>query len=462
MKNRIVPSQTEAIQAAGGMDFLFWKVRLETLGCKVNQAESQGVAAMFADQPFCLASGEEEPHLIVVNTCAVTGRAAAKSRRLIRRLARQWPRSALVVMGCYSQMEESEVESLPGVDLVLGTSGRSRLREMALNLLNGVGNLPGPQMDGFEALPLPLPESRVRVLLKVQDGCQQYCAYCVVPRARGKGRSLPPEAVKDRVTRLVRRGCGELVLTGVNLGTYGRDLDPSLNLETLLQSLDRVSDLPRWRLSSLEPQEVPISLVDYLARSSSFCQHLHLPLQSGSDRVLRSMGRPYGAADFRRLVEYARDRIPDLAITTDVLVGFPGETPRDLDDTLRLLQTVEPMGVHVFSFSLRPGTRAAHMTGQVDAAEKRHRQRLVSRLSYELWQRFARSQQGRVLEVLEEGADPANRGAVGYSRNYLRVVIPGLVPCSGRLTRVVPGEAGNDTPGVLCGVAGHTESNPGE
>lgn len=428
---------------------------MESLGCKVNQAESQGVAALLADPPFGRVSGDEEPNLIVVNTCAVTGRAAGKSRRLVRRLVRQWPRSALVVMGCYSEVERSELESLPGVDLVLGTSGRSRMREMALALLNGAKCPPLPTRETFEELPLPLPDCRVRALVKVQDGCQQHCAYCIVPRARGGSRSLPVGSVRERARCLVRRGCCELVIIGVNLGAYGRDLRPVRDLENLLLELENEPGLPRWRLGSLEPQEVSRSLLDRLARSQSFCQHLHLPLQSGSDQVLRSMGRPYSATEYLTLVDYARSRMPDLAVTTDVLVGFPGETSRDLDDTLRLLDKAKPMGVHVFPFSPRPGTRAALRTGQVEPAEKRRRLELVSRLGHELWRQYARSQQGRVLEVLEEGPDPENAGAEGYSPNYLRVAISGLVPQPGRMTRVVMGEPDDQNHRMLARAAGN-------
>jgi threonylcarbamoyladenosine tRNA methylthiotransferase MtaB len=412
---------------------------LITFGCKVNQVDSAGLAQELAARGWSQALPGEAPGLILVNTCTVTARADQQARQAIRRLAREHPGAALWVTGCYAQRAAPEVAALPGVQAVLGNQEKARLGEM----LHGCRPHPaGPAArvapfsaaPPFQAWQLHSFPGHTRAWLKIQEGCSHGCTYCIVPRVRGPRRSLAPDLVLASLQELGGQGYREVVLTGVDLGQYGRDLPP-LDLAALVQRL-RGFPLPfRVRLSSLEPMEVTGELLRVLAAWEQFCPHFHLPLQSGSDPVLAAMGRPYRAADFLDLVGEIRRLFPAAGLGLDILVGFPGESAADFEATHALVAALPATYLHVFPFSPRPGTPAAQMR-PLPAREIRERARALRDLARLKKLQFLQAQLGQVREVLVEG--PASRPGwlKGLSDNYLRVILPGAPGQRNRLLKV--------------------------
>jgi len=414
-------------------------VAFYTLGCRVNQSETASLAALFAARGYRVVDWRQGAGVYVINTCTVTAAGDRKSRQAVRRAARQNPGAVVVVTGCYAETAPEEIAGLPGVSLVVGHVDRTGL----VDLVEGVGTRGGGSgaplvltgVDGqraFRELPVPA-GSRTRAFLKVQEGCNRFCTYCIVPLARGRERSLPPERVLEQARALVSAGYREIVVTGTNTGAYGRDLGHSL--AGLLEALARVEGLARIRLSSVEPEEVTDRLVAVLAGDPKFCRHLHLPLQSGDDTVLRQMGRRYTAGDFSRLVRSLKAALPGVAVTADVLTGFPGEDRGAHLATLRLVEGEELAGLHVFKYSPRRGTAAFSYGDQVDAAAKEERSRELLTLGRRLAHRFAASLAGQAVEVLVEEA--VGDGLwTGFTDTYVRVFFPAGPHERGRVARV--------------------------
>lgn len=407
-----------------------------TLGCKVNQQETASLMELFRERGFEVVDFKSQADVYIINTCTVTHTADQKSRQVIRRAIYRQPGAVVAVVGCYSQVAAREVLSIPGVDLVVGTRGRSRLVDLVSEILEKKrrGELPEMGINAvqpleggldFEQLPLPDSTRRTRAFLKIEDGCDQYCTYCIVPHARGCVRSLHPDLVRERLGELICAGYREVVLTGVHTSAYGKDLPGVVNLSLLLREL---ADLPgdfRIRLSSVEPAEVTEELLEVLAASPRLCRHLHIPLQSGDDEILRLMNRPYTAGEYRKLFLRAREIIPGLAVTTDVMVGFPGETERHFQNTCRFIASLPFRDLHVFKYSPRPGTPAAGMPGQVVPAAKDARSKALRHLADEHAASFARGFVGETLTVLVERRSRKRRGWwEGFTDNYLRVAFP--------------------------------------
>jgi threonylcarbamoyladenosine tRNA methylthiotransferase MtaB len=383
------------------------KVYLDSVGCKLNQSEIEALARGFMQAGHRLAQANEEADLCVINTCTVTQEADRKSRQLIRRLRRTNPTARLVVTGCYAEMCPQEIEAIGGVDLVVGNKDKERLVEL-------VGNVKR-QTSNVKALPV----DRTRAFVKIQDGCNNCCAYCIVSLARGRERSRPPQEILAEIEALVAASCKEVVLTGVHIGGYGKDLGSSLS--QLVEDVLAHTAVPRLRLSSIEPWELEDSLLG-LWEDPRLCRHLHLPLQSGCDATLRRMGRRYTTSQYSDLVATARRSIPDLAITTDVIVGFPGETAEEFAQSLGFVAEMEFARIHVFKYSARPGTAAAEMSHQVPDAEKKRRSEAMLELARESSQRFHRRFLGRALDVLWER--PCGNDQYvwsGLTDNYIRV-----------------------------------------
>jgi threonylcarbamoyladenosine tRNA methylthiotransferase MtaB len=413
---------------------------LVTFGCKVNQVDSAGLAQELAARGWSPARPGEAPSLILVNTCTVTARADQQARQAIRRLAREHPGAALWVTGCYAQRAASEVAAMPGVKAVLGNQEKARLAEM----LSGCR----PHHAGPTALAAPFAASppfqawrlntfpgHTRAWLKIQEGCSHGCTYCIVPQVRGPRRSLAPDQVLASLQELGEQGYREVVLNGVDLGQYGRDQLPPLDLAALVHCL-RGLPLPfRVRLSSLEPMEVTGELLRALAAWEQFCPHFHLPLQSGSDPVLAAMGRPYRSGDFHDLVQEIRRLFPEAGMGLDVLVGFPGESAADFEATHALVAALPATYLHVFPFSPRPGTPAAQMQA-LPAREIRERAQAMRDLARLKKLEFLKAQLGRVRQVLVEGPAPRPGWLTGLSDNYLRVILPGAPGQRNRLLKV--------------------------
>jgi len=402
------------------------RVAIATLGCKVNQADSAALAEAVEGQGFVLVPFDEVADIYIVNTCTVTGRTDSQSRQLVRRAARRNPTASIVVTGCYAQISPEAIRSLPGVALVAGTAEKSRIHEMLADpeRIRAGGVFVGDvsALHTFEG-PIGLHSAgHTRAFLKIQDGCDAFCRYCIVPYARGPSRSLPlPDALAG-LKDLASAGYRETVLTGVHLGAYGRDLDPPADLPSLIESAERQGGVRRLRLSSIEPREVTEGIIAQMRRSRFLCRHLHIPLQSGDSEILQRMGRNYDGEFFLALLEAVVAAIPDIAVGADVMAGFPGETSAQFENTCDLLLKAPVAYLHVFPYSDRPGTEASRMSGKVAEMEKKRRSEILRGIGKQKRRSFAGRFLGRELSVLIEGKK-AGGFVRGFSDNYIPVAL---------------------------------------
>lgn len=424
------------------------KAAFYTLGCKVNQYETEAMAEAFEKAGYAVVDFEEAADVYVINTCTVTGLSSRKSRQAIRR-AKQRNRNAVVVaVGCYPQTAKEEVESMSEVDIIVGTAERRRLPEYVEEFLNGGGRITavGNIMKeySFEDLSIEKYKSRTRAIMKVQDGCSQFCSYCIIPYARGPIRSRPAEEVLGEVRRLVEAGFREVVLTGIHIASYGLDLG-QIRLPDLIRMVHDVDGIERIRLGSLEPTMITEGFVAEAARLEKLCPHYHISLQSGCDETLKRMNRKYTTAEYAKAVDLLRDKIPDVSVTTDVMVGFPGETDEEFETTYRFLEKIRFAKMHVFKYSPRKGTPAARRSDQVDGRVKEERSERLIELSDRCQLEYNSSFLGRVMPVLYEQEDRDRKGWYeGLTPNYIRVLSKGDAGVVGNIlpTRLV--EAEND------------------
>jgi threonylcarbamoyladenosine tRNA methylthiotransferase MtaB len=437
-------------------------VALMTVGCKLNQYESEGIAERLEEAGFRVVPFTSSAHVYVVNTCTVTSRSDYKSRQMLRRAARGNPDALIVACGCYAQRDPAALDTMPEVDLVVGNEEKTRLPGLVTSRLAekivddaalgvGRGSLAvGPSLSSKESPATQLPswndEERfrffditgfrgyTRAFVKIQDGCDRRCSYCAVPDARGPARSRPPAEVVRQAEVLAEHGYREIVLTGVHIGAYAAG---GSGLSDLLEALTGVDGLDRLRLGSLEPTELTPRVAATVVNSPKIMNHLHVPLQSGSDRVLRGMGRPYTAAQYRDAVKRVTSADARCGLGADVMVGFPGETDEDFADTFSLIESLPFTYLHVFTFSPRRGTSAASLPGRVPGEEARRRSRALRELGKRKSLTFRRSLEGVVLDVLIEGRAKLPRGRVGgLASNYVRVEMPGDEDLSNRIAGV--------------------------
>ncbi len=416
-----------------------------TLGCKVNQYDTQGLVRLFRERGYDIVDFDEPADVYCVNTCTVTQASDKKSRQAVRRARRQNPSAVVAAVGCYAQAAPGEVAAIRGVDVVAGTHDRRRIVDLVELAMEGKGPLVSvgrvPCDEPFEELPVDGSAERVRGFVKVQDGCDERCAYCRVPHARGRSRSRRPENILVEAGRLIEAGLGEIVLTGVHLGGYGRDLDAAgsgerPDLAWLIERIHGIPGLGRLRLSSIEPLDVDDRLVETVAGLPKVARHFHIPLQSGDDAVLQRMERGYAAADYERLVDRIREATSPVGITTDIMVGFPGETERMFASTCELAERVGFSRVHVFKYSRRPGTAAALMPDQVSDAVRQARSETMIELSRELARRFHASLVGEYEEALVEARDPDRDRVTGLGSTYARIAVVGAAELVGEFARV--------------------------
>lgn len=436
------------------------KVFLDFVGCRLNEAEIEHMARQFAARGDAITHDPAQADLVILNTCAVTNEAARKSRQMIRQAGRASPAARIVATGCYAELDGEGVAGLPGVARVIGNRDKDRLASL---IAEDGGAEYEREPIAREALP-PGTLGHTRAFLKAQDGCDNRCTFCITTLLRGPGRSRPLEEIVEEAGLLAAMGTLEIVLTGVHLGSYGRDGTPPSprpfgsipsptkeggekeGLARLVRALLERTDVPRLRLSSLEPWDLTPGFFD-LWQDGRLCPHLHLPLQSGCDAALRRMARRTTQVSFAALVEAARARIPDLALTTDIMVGFPGETDAEFAESLRFVEQIGFARLHVFPYSPRPGTAAAAMPGQVPDEVKKARRAEMQALSDRLERAFQQQQVGRTADVLWESARAATpQGFVwaGYTGNYVRVVTtsPRLLANTITPTRLTGVEAG--------------------
>jgi threonylcarbamoyladenosine tRNA methylthiotransferase MtaB len=404
------------------------KVYLQSLGCKLNQSELESLACQFVQAGHTVVDIVREADLCVLNTCAVTHTAVSKSRQAMRRLRRANSGARLAVTGCYAQMWPQRIWELGSVDLVVGNEDKEHLVERVEKELgvkrSGSGRVWVPSSLDSR---LPIPQARTRAFVKIQDGCDNHCTYCIVRVARGRQRSRPQRDVLAEVEARVAAGYQEIVLTGVHIGAYGRDsgCQGDESLWRLVEAILTHTDVRRLRLSSIEPWDLDPACLR-LWEDSRLCRHLHLPLQSGCDATLQRMGRSYTAGQFAALVEAARKAIPGVAITTDVIVGFPGESEAEFDESLRFVEAMSFARTHVFRYSARPGTPAATMPDQIFPPVKKARSRAMIEVSRYNAETFRYAFLGHNLEVLWEGQTRGYRPGQkavwsGLTDNYLRV-----------------------------------------
>ena len=395
------------------------RVHIATLGCRLNEAESEEWAERFRDAGFRVVDANAPADLVVVNTCAVTQEAVRKSRGVLRRSQRTNPEARLIVSGCLATLGDGAISAETGVDLIVANRDKDRLVEIALATLS----LPAmPETAATDAAGALFARGRQRAFIKIQDGCRYSCTFCITTVARGAERSRTQAEIIGAIQRLVEQGIREVVLTGVHLGGYGSDSGSTLS--ELIARILGETGVPRLRLGSLEPWD----LGDAFWRcfeDPRLMPHLHLPLQSGSDRVLRRMARRCKTAQFASLVEQGRARVPDLNITTDIIVGFPGEGSEDWDETLAFAESMRFGHIHAFAYSPRTGTQAAEMPGRVDSQTKRRRLDALKELELRMRDGVLREQIGKTVEILCEGNPDGERRETrfGYTPNYLPVQI---------------------------------------
>jgi threonylcarbamoyladenosine tRNA methylthiotransferase MtaB len=394
------------------------KVYLDSVGCRLNQSELERLARQFKRAGYTIAASPKESDLIVINTCTVTSAAAADSRAKARRAHLQNPHAKIVLTGCWSSMEPAAAASLPGVTRVVPNSAKE-------NLVNEMtaGISPASPAEPLRRIALPGNRRRTRAFIKVQDGCDNHCTYCITTLARGAARSERPETILEDVRLAIDGGVKEIVLTGVQLSAYGEDISSYVNLKTLVEQILDKTDIARLRLSSLEPWNLPQDFFS-LWENPRLCRQLHMPLQSGSQRTLRRMGRPICPNEYAALIRKARHAIPDLGVTTDIIVGFPDERETDFQESLDFIKAMAFSDVHVFAYSLRPETPAACLPDRVPAQIARERAQQVRAIAAESSQAFLSQFIGCSLPVLWIRSRRVNGqqwGISGLTDNYIRV-----------------------------------------
>lgn len=400
------------------------KAAFTTLGCKVNQDETSGLAMVFADAGYEIVDFNSQADVYIVNTCTVTHLASRKSRQMLRQAKRRNPAALVVAIGCYPQVAAQELSQLPEVDLVVGNSHKGDL----LNIVQqadgeGAKRTEVGAWSGFVQLPLALSSHRHRANLKIQDGCQRYCTYCIIPKARGTLRSMPPEEVLRRGRKLAAAGFKEIVLTGINLTSYGKE-DGGFSLATAADSLAKAVNPVRIRLSSVEPTDFSEELIATVAANANICKDFHIPLQSGSDGVLKRMGRKYTAAEYLDLVAVLKKRFNRPSFSTDIMVGFPAETETEFAETMALAAQVGFCRLHVFRFSRRTGTAAASFPNQIAAAVASRRSKELIALGRRLAADYGRSLLGCTEELLVEAPSARPGEWEGYGQRYMRIHCP--------------------------------------
>jgi threonylcarbamoyladenosine tRNA methylthiotransferase MtaB len=401
-------------------------VAIVTLGCKVNQFESEALMSSLEQKGYDLVPFDEGADIAIINTCTVTQRADFQSRQMVRRASRLNPKSLIIVTGCYVQVDPDAIQRIEGVNYILGNTEKDKIPDL-LPLMEK-GELAGIQVGDIQRervvsdIPLHSFHRHTRAFLKVQDGCDARCSYCIVPYARGPSRSLSPQKVTQRLIQLKEKGYKEVVLTGIHLGSYGLDRIPSLSLEKLLRCLEEEETPQRIRLSSIEPLDFSGNLVSFLSQSKKICPHLHLPVQSGDDEILKRMNRNYDRSFVSDLVHELHERIPRVSIGTDVIVGFPGETEENFQRTYDLIEALPFSYLHVFPFSRRKATPAYPLRPGVDYRRIKERSETLRELGEKKRWAFYHHFLDRELMVLVEGRREKETGRwKGFSRNYIPV-----------------------------------------
>ncbi|MCG7332870.1 tRNA (N(6)-L-threonylcarbamoyladenosine(37)-C(2))-methylthiotransferase MtaB [Salinicoccus roseus] len=418
-------------------------IAFHTLGCKVNHYETEAMWQLFKGEGYDRVDFTQNADVFVINTCTVTNTGDKKSRQVIRRAIRNNPDAVVCVTGCYAQTAPKDILNIPGVDIIIGTEDRDKLIDYVNQYheerqpINGVKNI--MKKRTYEEMDVPYFTDRTRATLKIQEGCNNFCTFCIIPWARGLMRSRDPEKVVEQAQQLVDEGYKEIVLTGIHTGGYGEDLK-DYNLAQLLRDLEEVDGLNRLRISSIEASQLTDEVIDVINDSNKIVRHLHIPIQSGSDTVLKRMRRKYTMEFFESRIIKLKEIMPNVAITSDVIVGFPGETEEEFMETFDFIKKHHFSELHVFPYSIRTGTPAARMTDQVDEGVKNERVHRLIELSNALATSYAEQFKDDVLEIIPE--EEKDGKLIGHSDNYLKVEVEGDASLTGELVKVKITEPG--------------------
>ncbi|KEO78433.1 tRNA (N(6)-L-threonylcarbamoyladenosine(37)-C(2))-methylthiotransferase MtaB [Paenibacillus jamilae] len=435
-------------------------VAFYTLGCKVNFYDTEAIWQLFKNEGYEQVDFDEQTaDVYLINTCTVTNTGDKKSRQIIRRAIRRNPDAIVAVTGCYAQTSPAEIMDIPGVDLVIGTQDRDKIIPFVQEIqgtrqpVNAVRNIMKTRV--FEEMDVPDFANHTRAFLKIQDGCNNFCTFCIIPWSRGLSRSRDAASIIAQARQLVHAGYKEIVLTGIHTGGYGDDMD-NYDLSDLLWDLEKVEGLERIRISSIEASQIDEKMLDVLNRSTKLVRHFHIPLQAGDDTVLKRMRRKYTTEEFYNKMLMIRKAMPDVAITTDVIVGFPGETDEMFRNGYELMKKIGFSEMHVFPYSKRSGTPAARMEDQVDEDVKNSRVHELIQLSEQMQLAYAEKFVGQVLEVIPEVAPKGTEDSGilhGYSDNYIQLAFEGTEDLVGKVCRVKLTKAGiNESEGQLVRV----------
>lgn len=431
------------------------RVAFETLGCKVNQYETEAMMELFKKAGYEIVDFDGYADVYVINTCTVTSFGDKKSRQTIRKARRENPDAIVAVVGCYSQVSPDEVMEIPGVNVVIGTNERRRIVEFideyktSKTPVKHVGNI--MNVRSFEELDIDEYRDKTRAFLKIQDGCNRYCSYCLIPYARGPIRSRNPESVIEQVKRLAASGFKEVILSGIHVASYGVDLC-GVNLVDIIESIQNIDGLERIRIGSVEPTFFTDDVIMRLKKTSKLCRHFHLSLQSGCDATLKRMNRRYTASQYRDIVNKLRENFNGVSITTDIIVGFPGETEDEFKTTYEFLKELKLSKTHVFKYSPREGTLAEKMPDQVSPAKKEERSNLLLELSEINEKSFIEQFMNQYVKVIFEQAVKSQDGFIeGYTDNYINVRAAGGQELLGSIATVLlSGNAGEYAVGKIC------------
>ncbi|MDB1946617.1 tRNA (N(6)-L-threonylcarbamoyladenosine(37)-C(2))-methylthiotransferase MtaB [Clostridium tertium] len=405
------------------------KVAFSTLGCRVNVYESEAMAEKFIREGYEVVDASEAADVYVINTCTVTNMGDKKSRQIISRARRLNENATVAVVGCYSQIAPKEVSEIPGVDVVLGTRNKgdvvyyvNKARDEGKSQVHVEGVLKNKK---FEELNIEEYQDKTRAFLKIQDGCNRFCTYCIIPYSRGSVCSKDPKKVLEEVNKLAEHGFKEIILSGIHTASYGLDLEGSVNLIDIIEEIEKVEGIERIRIGSIEPAFFTTEVIEKIKKFKKLCPHFHLSLQSGCDATLKRMNRRYTAKEYADSVNLLRETMPDVSITTDVIVGFPGETEEEFNETYEFLKNIKLTKTHVFKYSPRKGTKAADMQDQLDGSIKEKRSKLLIELSNKNEKEFIEKFIGKEMDALIEAEVKGKDGIYeGYTRNYIKVQVP--------------------------------------
>ena len=417
-----------------------------TLGCKVNQYESEAVEELFLQKGY--EKAQTNADIYVINTCTVTNMSDRKSRQMISKARRDNPDAIVAVMGCYSQVKPEEVAKIEGVDIVLGSRNKEEVVDLCEDILqnkNAIDKIIAPsESKTYEELEISNQTEMTRAYMKIQDGCNMYCSYCLIPYARGNIVSRDLDSIVEETKRLADNGFKEIVLTGIHVASYGKDFDTDISLIDVIEAVASVEKIERIRLSSMEPRHITLDFLERMKATGKACDHFHLSLQSGSDDILKAMNRKYDRKIYKEKVDLIREVFPNAGLTTDIIVGFPGESQENHEETKDFVDEIKFAKTHLFKYSPREGTRAAKMTGQVDGNIKKQRLHELEKIEEKNRMDFLEKQIGKVLEVLIESKSDLEGYSGGYSTNYLKVNVKNQIHANTiirvKITEILKGE----------------------